>query len=296
MNTETSPSSAPEATLEITDVQQITFSERGTTAPEIESFTLTKVEKGTEVRLKLGAGGEYVHMDTPERMIRVRKALEKYHINQWNGFCDESPVPYSGMRFHLDVIFTNGTKLTASGENEYPENYAAVKRELEKLIAPAVRAWNDARFPKVIKDKNIRAFSISIGKADSASQFTFYLEKAPNSQIGAFAQINVNTWTDETYTRPIDCMYYGGAPDAPFEALQKLVNKYRLVAWNGFNKELPYDQRKRTFKLVVEYSSGEKIVAAGSALPERYKQVETALIKLIWDYVEAHKQLFAPQD
>ena len=296
MNTVTSPSGTPEAVPEITDVQQITFSERGAAVPEIEAFTLTRAEKGTEIRLKLGAGGEYVHIDIPERMARVRKILEKHRVGQWNGFCAESPVPLSGMRFQLDVTFTDGTKLTASGENEYPEGYAAVKQELEKLTAPAVQAWNDARFPKVIKDKNMRAFSISIGKADALSQFTFYLEKRPELPSGGFTQINVNTWTDEAHTKPIDCFYYGSAPDAPFDALQKLVNKYRLAAWNGFNKELPYDQRKRSFKLIVEYASGEQIVASGSALPERYKQVETALIRLIWDYVEAHRQLFTPQD
>ena len=62
---------------------------------------------------------------------------------------------------------------------------------------------------------------------------------------GCFLQANVNVWTDEAHPKPLDCFYYGNAPEAPFAELQKLVKKYRLAAWNGYAKERPYEQRKR---------------------------------------------------
>lgn len=288
-------SAGKEAAAVITDVQQLTFGERGMATPEVESFTLTRVEKGTEIRLKLGAGGEFVYMDGAERMVRVRKILEKHRVGKWNGFCASRPVALSGMRFHLDVTFTDGTTLIASGENEYPEGYAAVKHELEKLTAPAIQAWNDARFPKVIRDTNIHAFSISIGKTGTPAEFDCFFEKRPELPDGCFLQANVNVWTDEAHPKPLDCFYYGNAPEAPFAELQKLVKKYRLAAWNGYAKERPYEQRKTSFKLMVQYESGEQIIASGSELPEGYRQVEAAFIQLLWNYIEAHQQQFKPQ-
>lgn len=136
-----SPSANP---VEITDVQELTFGEQGSSVPEVTGFTLTRTEEGTCIRLENAYWDEeYEHMEEKVLMEQVREILETYDVGSWNGFSDTNSMVLDGESFYIAVKFVDGTELLASGSNSFPPNYKSVVSELKELIEPTRKLWRD---------------------------------------------------------------------------------------------------------------------------------------------------------
>lgn len=76
-----------------------------------------------------------------------------------------------GSSFSFHVTFTDGTSISASGNNAFPKNQRKVFSELNSLIAPVVEQWYQEQYPKMIEDNRINGFSFYVCSKDQAQKF-----------------------------------------------------------------------------------------------------------------------------
>lgn len=287
---------APETPLpspvEITEVQEITFSRHESAMPEIAAFTLTRAEEGTQVCLETAYEEEYLHMEDAGLMDQVREILERNEVGDWNGFHGNNSRVLDGGGFSIYVEFTDGTTLSASGENCFPAHYQTVASELTELIQPTRKRWYEEQYPKVIEDTSIDTFAFRVSPSFSSAQFECSFETRPDDPGKRYMRVSVKDGDGLKHPECSDYFFYGVIPEPPYEALQEIVERYHLAAWNGYNEFLPSAEAERTFYLSVQYESGESIFAVGSLLPENYAEAENELIQVIWNYIQEHQDEF----
>ncbi len=128
--------------VEIMDIQEIFYAKQESYVPAVSSYILTRTEEGTRVTLGLGySEEEYVCMEDADLLDRAREILEKNGVGTWNGFHETDPTVLDGSGFSLSVLFADGTRISASGNNCFPENYASFRSELEALVTPVIEQW-----------------------------------------------------------------------------------------------------------------------------------------------------------
>ena len=236
--------------------------------------------------LEIAYEDEYLHMDDAKLMDRVREILETNEVGSWNGFHGNNFMVLDGGGFSMYVEFADGTTLSASGENYFPANYQTVASELTELIQPTKKLWYEEQYPKVIEDTNMDSFSFRVYPRFSSERFECSFETRPDDPGTPYMRATIRNGN-------IDYFFYGAIPEPPYEALQEIVEKYHLAAWNGYNEFLSSDESDKSFSLSVQYESGESIFANGSLLPEHYEEVENELVQVIWSYIQEHKDEFA---
>ena len=130
------------------------------------------------------------------------------------------------------------------------------------------------------------SFSFCVYPRFSSERFECSFETRPDDPGTPYMRATIRNGN-------IDYFFYGAIPEPPYEALQEIVEKYHLAAWNGYNEFLSSDESDKSFSLSVQYESGESIFANGSLLPEHYEEVENELVQVIWSYIQEHKDEFA---
>lgn len=72
-------------------------------------------------------------------LAALEKLIDQYEISRWDGFHGTDPEVCDGDGFSLNVRFSNGNSIRASGSNSIPDaNYDPFVRELNKLLQPYV--------------------------------------------------------------------------------------------------------------------------------------------------------------
>ena len=65
----------------------------------------------------------------------------------------------------------------------------------------------------------------------------------------------------------VEYFFYGKVPKLPYEELQEIVERFHLAEWNGETYPTSSEQEEKSFRLLIEYQSGESIMASGDSLP-----------------------------
>mgnify|MGYP000514990241 FL=1 len=110
-------------------------------------------------------------------MDQVQKILETYDVGKWNEFRGNDSMVLDGSSFSFHVMFTDGTFISASGNNAFPKNQRKVFSELNSLIDPVVEQWYQEQYPKMIEDNRINGFSFYVCSKDQAQKFEWRSEK-----------------------------------------------------------------------------------------------------------------------
>lgn len=90
----------------------------------------------------------------------------------------------------------------------------------------------------------------------------------------------------------MEYFFYGKVPKLPYEELQEIVERFHLAEWNGETYPASSKQEEKSFRLLIEYQSGESIMASGDSLPDGYEAAEDAIISLLWDYIQENREQF----
>ena len=267
----------------------------GMSRPEIAGFTMTRTEEGTKILLRGGGGDEDDEFETLEEVAlleQARKILEEYDVGSWNGFSGTNSMVLDGGTFSINVDFLNGSSLSASGCNRYPENYQAVSSELRELIEPARKKWRNERYPKTITDTELDEFSFKVRPTFGNAEFDCSFNKRPDDPEHIYLRAKIKNGYGPKHPECIDYSFYGSVPEPPFEALQKVIKQENIAAWNGYEEILPSEEQEKSFYLIAGYQSRESITAYGSLLPENYEAAETEIIRIIWEYIQKRQDEF----
>ena len=67
----------------------------------------------------------------------LMQIIDEYNVDAWDGFSKSNEYVMDGEGFLLEVELTDGTSITASGDNAFPENYYPVVSSLQEILDSA---------------------------------------------------------------------------------------------------------------------------------------------------------------
>jgi hypothetical protein len=78
-----------------------------------------------------GESEQPVSTDTVESLMDV---IETYDIASWDGFDESAKYVLDGEGFSLEIQFTDGTSISARGDNRFPERYFEAMGEIWEIL------------------------------------------------------------------------------------------------------------------------------------------------------------------
>ena len=126
------------------DIQELTYYVHGTMMEPIWSVSLIRQGEEALVRIEPWDGEEEESFDYPvaaEILDKARTILENYNVASWAGFCGRDPNALDGYSMKFQAEFVDGSRIEASGENNFPENFNEVFSELDDLTVEAKDAF-----------------------------------------------------------------------------------------------------------------------------------------------------------
>lgn len=78
-----------------------------------------------------------------ELLEKARAILETYDVASWAGFRGRDPNVLDGYSMRFQVEFTDGSKIEAFGENQFPKNCHDVFSALNELTVEARNKFTD---------------------------------------------------------------------------------------------------------------------------------------------------------
>ena len=135
-----------ETTTPLPKIQELTYYMHGTMMGPIWSVSLIRRGEEALVRVEPWDEEEEEFYDYPaeaEILEKARVILETYDVASWAGFRGRDPNVLDGYSMGFQVEFTDGSKIEAFGENQFPKNCHAVFSELNDLTAEARNKFTD---------------------------------------------------------------------------------------------------------------------------------------------------------
>jgi len=108
-------------------MERFRFLHSGMSTGDIYTLTAEKTDEGWEAAFDLFCTHEFRLPMTQEDADALAAIIDSQDLWAWNGF-DKAPRNVKdGSGFDLHIRFADGQKLSASGENAFPDGYAAAE-------------------------------------------------------------------------------------------------------------------------------------------------------------------------
>ena len=79
------------------------------------------------------SGDDYQKIDA-RYVDELFQVIEKYDLYEWDGFDKTREGVLDGEGFRLEVTFTDGTSITANGDNAFPADYFDAIGEIQDIL------------------------------------------------------------------------------------------------------------------------------------------------------------------
>ena len=99
----------------------------------VATYTITMDEGGYHVSVDEGPE-EPISTDVLDELMNV---IGTYDVAAWDGFKESDYNVEDGENFLLEIRFTDGTGIVASGDNAFPDNYSDAMGEMWRILT-----WN----------------------------------------------------------------------------------------------------------------------------------------------------------
>ena len=76
-------------------------------------------------------GGRYIDTDFADSLMQI---FDEYDLSQWDGFDKSNQYVLDGEGFWLEIRLTDGTTVSARGENAFPRNYYQVMDRMQEIL------------------------------------------------------------------------------------------------------------------------------------------------------------------
>lgn len=144
----------------------------------------------------------------------------------------------------------------------------------------------------MIEDNRINGFSFYVCSKDQAQKFEWRSEKRNDDPQADYLYADIVNIDQFKPIGEVEYFFYGKVPKLPYEELQEIVERFHLAEWNGETYSDSSEQEEKSVRLLIEYQSGESIMASGDSLPDGYEAAEDAIISLLWDYIQENREQF----
>ena len=98
-----------------------------------DSYEVTRVRDGYRMSVSQGASRP-IKREAVDALTRV---IETYDLFQWDGFQRSNPNVLDGEGFRLEIEFTDGSSITATGDNAFPPHYFDAIGDMQAILEDA---------------------------------------------------------------------------------------------------------------------------------------------------------------
>lgn len=74
---------------------------------------------------------------------QLEEIAQRNHLEKWNGFHKTNKQVLDGNSFSLMLRMTDGTQISAYGNNSYPKGYGEAEKEILALFQDLIEKYSD---------------------------------------------------------------------------------------------------------------------------------------------------------
>lgn len=246
-------------------------------ANDCYQFTVTREESGCLLSAEeLFSGGcvlEAVAVE-PSVLEQLGTVAGKYRMDLWDGFDENNKHVMDGSSFSLEMTLSDGTKVTAHGNNSFPDRYSEAYSEIRSLYESLMERYcpdeevqedgmttktQDPAAPKTIASRDLVSFHAEF----------FCWDNSGNTEDGVYQfdlKKESGVWQLESSGLARGSAAVGEDTAAQ---VQTLIETYDLAAKNGLysvTAGLPVEFSPS--RVSADYASGERLTFTEDGDPE----------------------------
>ncbi len=253
------------------NIVDFSFSHTGSTRAEIYSYKVSKTDSDILVHIEYGAGYLVIDETGGVSMLNALNAIViQNKIAEWNGFDEAGHSPLDGSGFDLLLTLSDGSEITARGNNRFPPAYDEFEKDVNDVFAPFIqKAQADSSKGEMpggrdeYADPGAALNIISKDIVNFECRFdcsNFYLSDEKRNYPYFYCVFSLERKGDSALckTQTVSNLDFE-TPLSALDDLQALIDEYDLVKYNGiFNHTSGLPEGYGVF-FSVEYASGEKL-------------------------------------
>lgn len=118
------------------EITSFSFTHTGMSTDECFCYSAEQTEEGVRLYIEeLFSGGFIVDTIIDEPVLeQLGEMAGRYRLDRWDGFDKKNRHVMDGSRFSLSVELTDGSTISASGSNAFPEGYSDAEQEIRMLF------------------------------------------------------------------------------------------------------------------------------------------------------------------
>lgn len=113
------------------------YSNSGSSTYEIYSYEVVKDEETGEWKVvcELHCGYETYTLPADDALMQqLQSLIDQHQLRNWDGFHETDSNVLDGYGFGLTIAFTDGSVVSASGSNSFPDGFSESKRVIDELF------------------------------------------------------------------------------------------------------------------------------------------------------------------
>lgn len=274
--------------MESPEITSFSFSHSGMSTDLCYSYSVTQKTDGVQLYAELNAGRSVVDTVIDESVLEeLGKIAQKYHLSKWNGFQKTNNMVLDGENFSLSITLADGSSISASGNNAFPDDYADASSEIQTLFSGLIDEYGDL-YPKTLESDELKHVTFSLSAFGGKKFFFSGITRDGTVSLDIRIKGYEEFYPQEEYN------FFGSCDYFPFDDIQSVVRKYDIPSWNGWDKAAENYNECEWFQLDFGYDSGESISAMGTLHPDDYDDARKEIILIITDYIEEYGDSFVP--
>lgn len=248
------------------------------------SYDEENPENGTRVSNMFTSEGD---------LKKFSDALIAAGIVKWDGFSKSSSlgdwILDGDDGFTLEIMFSDGNTMTASGYNSFPENYS----EVVGIIMDTFRKHEDysGYYPTELPaDAEMTRISIKIGSPfaltnASGEKFNIELSTSWKKWIITLSDPRGRFLEKGTYINEYD----DTEKSLHLEDYAKLLDKYGMFALNQQTEDYDFEKGDQYIDISGSFDNGKELMIRKNVTEEEYKDFITEFITMTYEYYNKMK-------
>ncbi|MDO4531443.1 MAG: hypothetical protein Q4C06_05630 [Bacillota bacterium] len=129
------PAEGEQPVFERKEITSFSYYHTGSSTDEIYHYTFTREDGGIHLYAELNCGWRVLDVMVEDAVMEELEEIAYTHqIEGWNGFQETDSMAQDGYSFTLDVLYADGTEVSAHGSNAFPQSYMDAEREWVPLF------------------------------------------------------------------------------------------------------------------------------------------------------------------
>lgn len=204
---------------------------------------------------------------------KLEEIYKTNRLERWNGFNKYNRHILDGSGFSLEIVFSDGKRMSAHGSNSFPAGYRDFRDSLDALFKPEIEKLHEREKQKII-DRGIEGELDSILatfiQKGTSGRDSYELLLMKQGIRNCNFDVKVRSVSGE-FIAPGEYQIYRDVPDdvIDFSEFDRIVKKHGLIRWLNYNESAQDYNNSEWFQLSLGFDK-TTINACGTKHPEGY--------------------------